>query len=159
MKGIFCTTKARNNEEYRRELKSRNLVFGILCACSVAVAGFIVWAQAHGVSQLPDYIMGVYCGASVGIAAGCLIFIVKNRNRMKDEEKLKKSRLENTDERLMEIRDKALRIAMLVLLLTIFIGGMIGGIFYPILIKVVPVLVYVFLFTYVIANWVYQKKM
>lgn len=159
MKGIFCVTKAKNNEEYRKELKTKNLVLGILMICSLVAAGIVLWAKRQGISKLSDYIAGVYCGAGTGIAIGCLINLIKNLIRMKDEEKLKKSRLENTDERILEIRDKAQRMAMLVLLLTIFAGGMIGGIFYPILIRTVLVLIYVFLFAYVIAYWVYQKKM
>ncbi len=38
-------------------------------------------------------------------------------------------------------------------------GGLIGGIFYPILVKAVLFIVYVFLFSYLVARKVYEKRM
>ncbi len=107
-KGIFCQTKAATNEEYRRELIGRNWKLALLCAVGIAVSATAALAWRGEVSGLPDYMMGVYCGAGAGIALA---------------------------------------------------GGLIGGIFYPILVKAVLFIVYVFLFSYLVARKVYEKRM
>ncbi len=78
---------------------------------------------------------------------------------LKDEEKLKKSRLENYDERNQEIRNKALLAAVKILLVVCFVTAMVGGIFYPYLIKMLLFVIYVFLFSYLIANAYYKRRM
>ena len=103
--------------------------------------------------------MGVYCGMGTGITLGCLILIGRNLLLFRDEEKLKRSRLENSDERLRQISGLAIRAAVLAMMIAALAGGLIGGIFYPILIKAFLFILYVFLFSYLIACRVYDKRM
>ena len=88
-----------------------------------------------------------------------LILYVRNLRLLKDEVKLKQSRLENYDERNMEIRNKAVLAAIKVLLVVCFVAAMIGGIFYPYLIKILIFVIYVFLFSYLAANAYYKRRM
>lgn len=157
--GIFCQTTATTNEEYRKELKSRNRWMLLVAAAGAAAAVLALLAEGRGAEAIPDYMLGVYCGAGTGIMLACLILVVRNLLLLKDEEKLKKSRLENYDERNMEIRNKAVLAAVKSMMVICLVVSFVGGIRYPYLIKVMLFIIYVFLFSYLIANSYYKKKM
>lgn len=159
VKGIFCQTTAATNEEYRKELKRKNRKLALLCAVGIVIAAAAALAWRSGTARLPDYMMGVYCGAGCGLTLAGIILIVKNLILLGNEEKLKQSRLENSDERIREISSLAVKAAVQVMMLAALAAGMIGGIFYPILVKALLFIVYVFLFSYLIACRVYEKKM
>ena len=159
MRGIFCQTTATTNEEYRKELKDRNgwLLFMAIGGAGEAAAAAL--AESGGTLSIPDYMLGVYCGTGAGIMVAAIVLYIRNLFLLKDEEKLKKSRLENYDERNQEIRNKALLAAVKILLVVCFVTAMVGGIFYPYLIKMLLFVIYVFLFSYLIANSYYKRRM
>ena len=159
MRGIFCQTTATTNEEYRKELKDRNgwLLFMAIGGAGEAAAAAL--AESGGTLSIPDYMLGVYCGTGAGIMVAAIVLYIRNLFLLKDEEKLKKSRLENYDERNQEIRNKALLAAVKILLVVCFVTAMVGGIFYPYLIKMLLFVIYVFLFSYLIANAYYKRRM
>ncbi len=159
MRGIFCQTTATTNEEYRKELKDRSgwLLFMAIGGAGEAAAAAL--AESGGTLSIPDYMLGVYCGTGAGIMVAAIVLYIRNLFLLKDEEKLKKSRLENYDERNQEIRNKALLAAVKILLVVCFVTAMVGGIFYPYLIKMLLFVIYVFLFSYLIANAYYKRRM
>lgn len=159
IKGFLCTTTAKTNEEYREVLKKRNIWISVLALAGALIAGVTFYAWETGVSALSDYIMGVYCGFGTGVFLAAIILLVKNMILLKNEEKLKLSRLENADERFDEINKRAARITLMILLLTITAGGMIGGIFEPVLVKATVFLIDVFALSYIIAFTYYKRKM
>ena len=156
---IFCQTTATTNEEYRKELKDRNgwLLFMAIGGAGEAAAAAL--AESGGTLSIPDYMLGVYCGTGAGIMVAAIVLYIRNLFLLKDEEKLKKSRLENYDERNQEIRNKALLAAVKILLVVCFVTAMVGGIFYPYLIKMLLFVIDVFLFSYLIANAYYKRRM
>lgn len=159
IRGLFCASSALTNEDYRKVLQERNKWLMALIAMGMAAAAVAFWAQASGNAAISEEMLGVYCGFGVGIALAGIILFVKNRILLKDEKKLKESRLNNTDERLEQIGSRAIKTALKIMMLTIVAGGLLGGIFYPILVKAVMFVLYVFLFSYIIAFRVYEKKM
>ncbi|MDE7286198.1 MAG: hypothetical protein K2N55_05065 [Lachnospiraceae bacterium] len=159
VKGFFCVTTAKTNEEYREVLKKRNIRFTVLALAGALIAGVTLYAEESQVSALPDYIMGVYCGFGTGIFLAGILLLVKNLILMRSEEKLKQSRLENADERYNEINKHAARITLMVMVFTIIVGGMIGGIFEPALVKATVFLVDVFAISYITAFTYYKRKM
>lgn len=158
-RGIFCQTKAATNEEYRKELKSRNwwLLLMLVCGAVAAIAALVV--ENTNTETVPDYMLGVYCGTGTGIMLGCLVLVIRNFILLKNEEKLKQSRLENYDERNAEIQSKAIIAAVKVMLLVCLVVALVGGIYYQYLFKIMLFIVYVFLFSYLIANSYYRRKM
>ena len=89
---------------------------------------------------------------------GTVILIVRNLILLKNEEKLKQNRLENIDERLELIGNKAGQTAIKVLLLVGTAGAMIGGIYEPILIKVLIFGLDVFILSYLAAFAFYKRR-
>lgn len=71
---------------------------------------------------------------------------------------LKKSRLNNTDERIQEIGNKAFRVATYAMLAALYAVALIGGLFYPVLVEYLLLVVCTFLLVYVIAFKYYNKK-
>ncbi len=123
--------------------------------CDCWRSPFGAWYQ--GV-QLPEYILGVYCGFGTGITLAAMIIFVRNLLLMGNEEKLKCSRLENTDERIVEIRRRAVGIATGATLFSCTGLGLIWGIYEQVLVKSVICMLDIFLFSYVVACAYYKKK-
>ncbi len=159
MKGILCSTKARNNEEYRKVIKRRMQLSALIGAIGLLTTALSLMAEYVWGLEISDHILGVYCGMGCGLLAGCIVLWIKQGRLLKDEEKLTQSRLENADERIEEINNKALRSALIFLLVALYAIGLIGGIFYPILTRVLAILVAFFILVYLIARKVYEKKM
>lgn len=158
-RGLFCQTTAATNEEYRKELKDKNrwLIFGIIGAA--AVAGVILSVESRGIGEISDYMLGVYCGACTGISVACLIFFIKNLLLLNNEEKLKESRIKNYDERNAEIRNKAVIAAIRIMMIVCLLTALVGGLYDAYLIKIMLFVVYVFLFSYLAASAYYGRKM
>lgn len=159
IRGLFCATTAANNEEYRKVLKGRNVWIGLIAAAGLLIAGAALAAENSGRSILPEYILGVYCGLGTGIVVGMAVLFVRNLMLLRDEEKLKKSRLENADERLEQIGGKASQTALKVLLLAGGAAALIGGIYEPVLVRVLLFGLDLFVFSYLIAFAYYKKRM
>ena len=77
---------------------------------------------------------------------------------LNNDEKLKKSRLNNTDERIQEIRIKAFCVATYVMLGALYATGLIGGLFYSVLVKVLLFIASTFFLAYMIAFKYYNNK-
>lgn len=159
IKGFLCSTTARTNEEYRKVLKRRNIGKLALIFAGALIAGTAFYAEQTQKTALPEEMVGLYCGFGVGIAIAGIALLIKSLILMGNEEKLKQERLENADERLTEIRNKAASTTCMVMLMVICAGGMIGGLFVPILVKATIFMVDVFAFSYIVSFSYYKRKM
>lgn len=159
MKGFFCRCTARTNEEYRKIVKLRMklmigmAVIGILTA-ALGFSGEFYW---H--ASISDKMLGFYSGFGTSLFAAGIILYIKNRLLLKNDEKLKASRLSNTDERIREISNKAFRTATYIMLVVLYGVMLIGGLFYPILIEFLAIIICSFVVTYFIAYKHYNAKM
>lgn len=130
------------------------LIVGILTMTIACLAEIFHWETA-----LTSYQYGFYSGAGGGMIGGALVFLLRIRQRMKSPEKLRKARVAASDERTMEISRRAMAAAGYVLLLALYLTCMIGGLFFPEFLIVLAGLACVFLLTYVISFFIYNKLM
>lgn len=158
MKGLFCGSKARTNDEYKSVIKSRMNIFIILFVIGSITLGVTSYLNFNDLIK-DDHILGIYSGAGTGLIAISILLWVKNKLLLKNESKLKESRINNSDERIQEISNKALKIATIALLIALYAIGFIGGLYNPILFTVLSSSVAVFLVTYVISYKMLERKM
>lgn len=156
---ILCGSNAKNNEEYRMVLKSRMrfMIALIIVGIITATVGF--GAEFYLNTSINEHMLGVYSGVGVGLTASGIILWFKNRILLNDDKKLKESRLNNTDERIQEISNKAFRVASYVMLIALYGTTLIGGLFYPILAEALLFISCTFLLSYTIAFKYYNSKM
>lgn len=159
MKNIFCTTTPKTNEEYKNVIKKRMKIAVGLMVIGVITFLTSILGEFYLKTPVSDKVLGIYTGLGSSLFAIGLVLWIKNKKILNNEEKLRESRLNNTDERNQEIARKALNIAAYVMVAFLYVIGLIGGIFYPILFDVLSFIVCIFLLTYVVAYKYYNKKM
>jgi len=103
--------------------------------------------------------LGVYSGTGTGIAVASFVLFLKNFFNLRNEEKLNAERVQNCDERNLELNQKAFQVAGLFMVGCLYIVGLIGGLFYPILVRVLLGLLSIFIFVYLITYKIYERKM
>ncbi len=159
MRGLLCGTTAKTNEEYREVVKVRIYRFagvGLIGAITIIIA---LLAGYYWKLDVKEEMLGVYTGVGTGLLGASIVMLIKNMRMLKDEEKLKASRISNGDERIKEISNRAFQVASITMLIVMYGLGLIGGLFYPELVKLLLLVVSTFAFAYVIAYNVYSKRM
>ncbi|MGF7144582.1 hypothetical protein HNQ56_003013 [Anaerotaenia torta] len=159
MRGLLCGTTARTNEEYKKVVKvrmTRLLGVSVLGAFTLILS---LLAEFYWKVDIDERMLGVYAGMGSGLIVVGVVLWIKNRIILGDEEKLKESRLSNADERIKEISNKAYMTATAILLIAMYGIALIGGLFYPVMIQILIILVGIFALAYFIAYRVYDKKM
>lgn len=159
MRGIFCGSNAKNNEEYRIYVKTKMNLLLLLFFIGLVTMAISLMAEFYWTVTINEHMLGVYTGAGTGLAAAGAVLWIKNKLLLNNEEKLKISRISNSDERMQEINSKAIRVATVILLVALYVIGLIGGLFNPILIKVLFGCMTIFVAAYIIAYKIYEKKM
>ena len=159
MKGILCGATAKTNEEYKNVLKSRMKFMVAISIVGIITATVGFGAEFYFKASINDHMLGVYSGIGVGLFVAGIILWIKNRLLLNNDEKLKESRLNNTDERIQEISNKAFRVATYMMLIALYATALIGGLFYPILVQVLMFIVCTFLLAYIVAFKYYNNKM
>ena len=159
MNGIFCGKASSSNEEYKKVIRVRLRLLCVLFLVGAVTFSGTLFLLVRFSSILSDYQSGVYSGIGCGLMGAAVALWIKNKMLLGNEEKLKQSRLANSDERNIEISQKAMRIAAMALIVALYLVGIVGGFFYPVLIKVLLFLVCIFLFVYVVAFKMIGKKM
>lgn len=161
MKG-FCLlsgSKATNNEEFRKQLQAKNKCLLGLILLGIISAAAAYYMEFSGKMKVDDYMLGVYCGIGVGLICSGIVFLIRNKRLMKDEGKLKEARLQVTDERNIEIGSRALKMAAFVLLIVMYFAFLFGGLYDPMISKLMSCMICLFLIVYAIAWRVLNKHM
>lgn len=159
MKGFLCNTTTKTNEEYKGVLKSRMRIAVLLII--IGIITFIVSILAETVLKvnINSHSLNFYRGIGFGLLGGGIAFFLKCYRIFSSEERLKKSRIQDSDERILEISRKARAAAGVILLICLYVIGLIGGLFYPVLFQALSVLVCIYLVSYVIVYKIYDRKL
>lgn len=158
MRGLFCGTTARTNEEYRKVVKVRMLIFMLVAIAGAATLAVALLARSWEVA-ISEQMLGVYAGMGTGLLVGGIVVWLKDAILLRNEEKLKNSRLECADERNQEISNKAVKFGVTVMLFAIYAITLIGGLYYPVLVKLMSGLIFLFLLAYMGAYQFYKNRM
>lgn len=159
MNGFLCRTKAKNDEEYKVQIKKNMKLFVLIGLIGAVSIIFTELAVNQMKVNLSSRMHGFYIGAETGIILACIILWIKSRYLLHNKEKLVESRLNNSDERIDEIREKSFKAAAISIIIILYGLAFIGGLFYPELIKIVLGILCIFFITYGISFKVYEKKM
>jgi hypothetical protein len=159
MTGIFCGSVTTSDEEFKKVIKSRIILQGIMCFLGLATFGIVLFLRLKESLLLADYLQGVYTGVGSGLFGSSLVLLIKNVKLLKNPEKLHKTRITNTDERLIAINQIAIRVATVGLLIAMYIVAFVVGIKNPEMMNILFGLVCLFLVIYIVAYKIIQKKM
>lgn len=159
MKIILTNNDIKNDEDYRSVLKIR-MAFALI----LFILGLFALVTAFNADSmfgvtLNDHQHSFMSGIGTGFIAGSIIILIKFLIIYRNDDKVRKSRIASTDERIQSISGKALTISGLILFAAIYFIGVIGGMIYPILINVMLILVAIFLLSYFIIYRVLASRM
>lgn len=125
-------------ELYKEKLKLNNILLGIgslvmaifsLLAIGGELRWFPVVRPVAGDSHWQSAWYGYITGASIGLCAVMIFFLIRNCRAMKDEKKLKSLYVKCNDERTIQIQTLARNTAMQILLWMGLIATVIAGYF------------------------------
>ncbi|HBJ2621276.1 TPA: hypothetical protein LA827_000992 [Clostridium botulinum] len=147
--------KSNNNEEYKKVIKARmNLMALIFVLGSIMIIVSLV-----AKTLINGEMIIIYSSFGIGLVVVSALKWRENKFILGNEERLKQSRVYSNDERIIEINSKALKVSGLVLLISVYLVALIGGIFYPILAKALLSMACIFIVTHFISYKIYDKKM
>lgn len=158
MLGIFCATKVMSNEDYRKYVRRRCLIYAGMAVIGVITAAVTMAAEFLWTVEISDTMLGMYTGVGVGLTAAGIILAVKSAVLLKNDQRLRQARIADSDERNIQIAAMATKAALAVLLVGIYFVILIGGLWYPVLVKVLTFLVVLFLFSYVAAYRIISRR-
>lgn len=157
---LFGRREIHTDEDYKRLLLRRQrfyivlMLLGLTTMAIAFLAEFLAWNVTLSANAL-----GFYCGAGTGATFATIVFLIRTRRMMKNPEAIRKARIKETDERILEIGRHAAVVAGYVLLIVLYLVCLIGGLFYPELLMILAGLISVFLLAYSVSFAIYNKRM
>lgn len=148
----------KTDEEYRRYLQRKCVVLRVMLALGIITlmaALLPVWRER----DVEEYTLGFCTGLGTGLMLGAVILLSRIRRILSDSQRLHQERLKACDERNREIARRAWSVAGITLFVAVYLIGIIGGLFYPVLTKVLLFVVLLFLLVYCAAYAVFNKRM
>lgn len=158
MLGLFCSSDCKTNDEYKKVIKARILIFIGLIVLGVITLIVTFLGDSYLNLKISESMISTYSGFGTGITVVGIILLIKNVSILNNEEKLRKVRISNTDERIKEINLKASKVALGFMLVTMYLVGLIGGVWYLVITQVLFSIICVFLVVYVIAYKIISRK-
>ena len=114
-------------EQFRKKIKTRMLLISIVLLVFVAI---LLYNQFGASDALKNSLaFSFQCGLSASGSLVLVFWLVKNRRALSDEAKLRLLYNQENDERMSAIRAKAGIPMVLILSMTLVLGGMIIGYF------------------------------
>lgn len=127
MKGILCATKATTNEEFKQELEKKKRLYFLISAAGVIMVFISVISSMYNII-LSDTMQEVFSGMGFGLMIVGGLLTIKAQYIIRDENWMKKERLNNSDERNIEISNRSFRSAAWILIFSLYITGLVGSV-------------------------------
>jgi hypothetical protein len=112
-------------EKYRKTIKQRIGFAALYCAAVLAVIGLGLFRP--GDAHVSDYIAGMSLGMCLGIAFVAIFYMVMMARALRNDERLKKLYISETDERLMLIRTQAGGTSIVFSIAGLLLGALVAG--------------------------------
>ncbi len=114
-------------EKFKKTLRTR-IAFSVLyCSFVLVLMGLGVFHT--GGERVSDFISGFRLGVCLGVEFVAVLYIIKSGMALRDEEKLKRLYIKETDERIQMIRSKAGSSGMFVAMGGLMLGAIVAGYF------------------------------
>lgn len=153
-------TNIKSNEDFRKVLEKRIKIFVFILIIGIITGGVAVGASLMGYTDATnDWLVGLYSGIGSGLIAISIIKIIRFKQIMKDENRLKQERLKNYDERNRQIAAKAIQTATIVVLIISYIVMLIAAFFDRTIFYCFWWIVILFTFCYTVFFNYFNKKM
>ncbi|WP_294167090.1 hypothetical protein [uncultured Clostridium sp.] len=158
MLGMFCGSDCKTNEEYKGVIKERIVLFIGIVILGLITLVITLFGDRYLNLKISEKMISTYSGFGTGLTVVGVVLLIKNIRILKNEEKIRKARISNTDERNKEISLKSSKIALGFMLATMYLVGLIGGIWYPAITQVLFNIICLYLIVYLIAYKVISRK-
>ena len=145
------------DEEYRETLKRRKKFIPVLMlggAASIAVS--LILMQS---GEEKGFLAGLYMGIGCGILGAGAVWFLRIRSLLKDEKKLRMKRLQEYDERNVQLNLKAHNTAGVILIFTGYVIMLVAGFFSMEVFWTVWALVMLYFALFITGRIIYGKVM
>lgn len=145
------------DEEYREVLKKRKRSIPALMLGGAAsiVVSFILMQSG----EEKDFLSGLYMGIGAGILAASVVRLLRIRSILRDEKKLRMKRLQEFDERNIQLNLKAHNTAGALLITIGYVILLVSGFFSMEVFWTVWALVMLYFALFIVGRVIYDKKM
>lgn len=150
-----CTT----DKDYKKVLNKRISLLYIMISLGVITVALSFIFSNGKYNYLPDFLSGFYTGIGSALIAIGLVFIMKIKNILKNEKKLKEKRLEEQDERNQMILQRAMSLTAKAIIVIAYIGLLISGIFNLIVFYTLFVIILVYIVIFALSHMYYKTKL
>lgn len=159
MSGFLKSAVANTNEEYKKVIKRRMNNLIAVAFIGIVTIALAIFSEVNRWTVIKEDMFRYYMSFGAGLLGCAVALLLKNNRLLGDEEKLRRSRIANADERIREISSRAYRMATVILLVVMYIVALIGGIFVPILAKLLMGLIGLFVLAYLVGYKLIEKNM
>jgi len=159
MSGIFCSRKIATDEEYRKLTKRRMVRQIMILVIGIITLVINEYTRRAGISNIPEFGQGILSGTGSGLIGAGVIFLIKTIGLLRDEKKLRKARIEESDERNITMNTESIKIATIVLLFAMYAVFLLGIFITMDITLVIAGLLMLFFAVYIISMIVCSKVM
>lgn len=150
---------ATTNEEYKVVIKRKMIGNVLVMVLGLCTLGFEIAAQFGDWLSISEYMHGVYTGIGTAFVVISLILLRRGYKTLHNEEKLKKARLEGTDERNLYIQSKSIQYAGIITFFCAYLVMLLAGIYNEIVFHCFYGVVMFFAIVHIIIVKILQKKL
>lgn len=150
---------SKQDRDYREKLRKKNIgyliaiIFMLVCSATLYIG--TKWFEL----KISDHAVGFLTGFFFSLCIVFVIFFFRNRQTMRNPQKLRKERIIKTDERNIEISARALQITTFVMTISLVILSIVGSFVSRLVMMTASGLLYVFLISYLICYFYFKRKL
>ena len=108
-------------------MAKKRIYYVLIIMVGVITLAITYFASANGI-EFNEHLHGTFAGMGTGLILSGGVLIIKTQMTLSSEENLKAARLNNSDERNMEISSRAFRSAALIMIISFYVTALIGSI-------------------------------